>query len=200
MKKHSKLFGSLQILTVCAMMVAISVVLGWIGRTYFTFAGGSIRITFENLPIIFCGITFGPVIGFIVGILSDLVSCLVAPQPAVLPLITLGAGAVGLISGLISRFVFKNKRNSLVCILLSAIGGHAVGSVILKTIALLYYYSSPLLLTFGTRGITYILICGIEIFLLYVILKNREISKLMREITRNSEKVKRKTGDKHDSK
>lgn len=186
MKRHSKLFGSLQTLTVCAMMVAISVVLGWIGRTYFTFAGGSIRITFENLPIIFCGITFGPVVGFVVGILSDLVSCLVAPQPTILPLITLGAGAVGLISGLVSRLFFKNKKYGFLSICLSSLSGHAVGSVILKTIALYYYFSSPFLLTLGTRTLTYIAICGVEIFLLFVILKNKEILKLINEITKNN--------------
>ncbi len=186
MKKHSKLFGNLMTLTVCAMMVAISVVLGWIGRTYFTFAGGSIRITFENLPIIFCGITFGPVIGFVVGILSDLVSCLVAPQPTILPLITLGAGAVGLFSGIVSKLFFKNKKYGFLSIFLSSLLGHAIGSVILKTIALHYYYSSPFLLTLGTRALTYIAICGVEIFLLFVIFKNKEILKLINEITKNN--------------
>ena len=182
MKRHSRVFSSLSILTVCAMMVAISVVLGWIGRTYFTFGGGSIRITFENLPIIFCGVTFGPVIGLIVGILSDLVSCLVAPQPAVLPLITLGAGAVGFLSGAVARFLFKKKRKGLLCISFSAISGHFVGSVILKTVAICYYYSSPFWFTLITRGITYIAICGAEIFLIWVILKNREIVKIIDDI------------------
>lgn len=183
MKKHSKLFSNLSTLTVCAMMVAISVVLGWIGRTYFTFGGGNIRITFENLPIIFCGITLGPVIGFIVGILSDLVSCLVAPQPTILPLITLGAGAVGLVSGLISKLLFRSKRNSIFCIITASLLGHTIGSVILKSIALYYYYSTPFWITLGTRALTYIAICTIEIFLIFIILKNKEINKLLSQIT-----------------
>ena len=186
MKRNSKLFNSIRTLTICAMMVAISVVLGWIGRTYFTFGGGNIRITFENMPIIFCGITFGPVVGFIVGILCDLVSCLVAPQPTILPLITLGAGAVGLLSGLISK-LFR-KKDSLVCIIPSAFSGHFAGSVILKSIALHYYYSSPLFLTIGTRAITYICICLAEIFILFSIFKNKEIKKMLSQIKAGEQK------------
>lgn len=183
---RSRLFKSIATLTVCAMMVSVSVILGWIGRTYFTFGGGNIRITFENMPIIFCGMTFGPLIGFAVGVLCDLVSCLVAPQPTILPLITLGAGAVGLLSGLVSLFFKKENRRKLFSTIVSSFSGHLVGSVIIKSIALYYYYGQPLWFAMATRALTYAFICGAEIFILYVVFKNREIKKLISEIEKRN--------------
>ena len=115
-KKSSKsLFINVRSLTFCAMLVSLSVILGWVGRTYFTFGGGisAVRITFENLPVIASGFIFGPVVGGIVGIICDLVSCLVAPQPSINPFITLGTGLVGAISGFLFRYAFKGKKKLL---------------------------------------------------------------------------------------
>ena len=66
--KKVALFGSLTTMTVSAMMVALSAVIGYICKTIPALnLGSGLRITFENLPIIVVGIMFGPIVGGIIG-------------------------------------------------------------------------------------------------------------------------------------
>jgi ECF transporter S component (folate family) len=84
-------------LSVSAMLIGISVVVGALCREYLTF-GVFVRITFENLPIILCGVLFGPVYGLCAGLCTDLVSSVATAQD-INPIITLGAASVGFVSG-----------------------------------------------------------------------------------------------------
>ena len=170
-------------LTFCAMLVSLSVILGWIGRTYFTFGGGisAVRITFENLPVIASGFIFGPLVGGIVGIICDLVSCLVAPQPSINPFITLGTCLVGAISGLFFKYVFKEKRK-LLPILVSTLLAHLIGSVIIKTFGFYVYYSYPFLATAILRLAIYVGIGSAESFLLYTLFKNRTLFSMIENL------------------
>ena len=177
------MFLNVKSLTFCAMLVALSVILGWIGRTFFTFGAGisAVRITFENLPVMFAGFIFGPVVGGIVGTLCDLVSCLVAPQPSINPFITLGTCLVGVISGLIFKYLFKKKR-SLLSILCSVIPAHLIGSVLVKTFGFYVYYSYPYIPTALLRLAIYLGIGCAEGLMLFTILKNKTISSLIQNI------------------
>lgn len=180
-KKSTKsIFLNVRSLTLCAMLVALSVVLGWIGRTYFTFGGGisAVRITFENLPVIASGFIFGPVVGGIVGIICDLVSCLVAPQPSINPFITIGTGLVGAISGLLFKYTFRNKK-SLLPILTSTLIAHTVGSVLMKTLGFYAFYSYPFLATAILRFAIYMGIGTAESFFLYSVFKNKSLMSLI---------------------
>ena len=135
MKKQSLLFRSVRALTLAAMLVAMSVVIGIFCKTMLNFANGLARITFENLPIILSGLLFGPIVGGAVGAASDLMSYLLSPQ--VLPpnlTVTLGAAAVGIISGATSRFIVK--RRGTFQIILSGSLSHIIGSMIIKSIAI----------------------------------------------------------------
>ena len=70
------LFKNIKTLTLAAMLVAMSVIIGIFCKSVLNFGGGLFRITFENLPIIISGIVFGPVVGGVVGVGSDLsVTC-----------------------------------------------------------------------------------------------------------------------------
>lgn len=72
-KNRVKLFGSLQVMTMSAVLVAISIVCG----KYLALNFGSVlRFSFENLPIILAGIMFGPVVGALVGGVADLIGAL----------------------------------------------------------------------------------------------------------------------------
>ncbi|MBE6543366.1 MAG: folate family ECF transporter S component [Ruminococcaceae bacterium] len=180
-KKSSKsLFINVRSLTFCAMLVSLSVILGWVGRTYFTFGGGisAVRITFENLPVIASGFIFGPVVGGIVGIICDLVSCLVAPQPSINPFITLGTGLVGAISGFLFRYAFKGKKK-LLPIISSVLISHIAGSVLVKTFGFYVYYSYPFLATAILRLAIYMGIGSAESFLLYSVFKNKTLVSLI---------------------
>ena len=85
------------------MLVAMSVLIGIFCKTFMNFGGGLFRVTFENIPIILSGIVFGPVVGGMVGIATDLVSYLLSPQtyPPNL-VVTFGAFLIGFLSGFIA--------------------------------------------------------------------------------------------------
>ncbi len=167
-----KKYFSARVIALCALMVALSVIIGWVCKTYLTF--GAIRITFENLPVLLAGIAFGPLAGGLVGAASDLVSC-VASGYSVNPVITAGAACVGACAGLLSKCVFK--RRGFFSILASALLSHAVGSMLVKSVGLyLLGYAVPVLLM---RIPLYIGIAAAEAYLIYILLKNKQISSLL---------------------
>ena len=144
-------------LTLSAMLIAMSVVIGIFCKTFLNFGGGLFRITFENLPIILSGIMFGPLVATVVGVATDLVSYLLSPQiyPPNL-VVTLGAATVGFISGFISHFLVKKQGYAQ--IIISGIAAHAVGSMIIKSVGLFTFYSWLVL----WRIPTYLIIATLE--------------------------------------
>ena len=106
MQKKRK--SNIRLITVTAMLVAISVIIGIFCKNFLNFGAGPFaglfRVTFENLPIILAGILYGPVIGGVVGLATDLISYLLSNQmyPPNL-IVTLGAISVGVIAGLVAK-------------------------------------------------------------------------------------------------
>ena len=148
---------SVRTLTCAAMLTALSIVIGIFCKNFLNFGQGLFRITFENLPIILSGMLFGPVTGALVGIASDLISYLLSSQ--VYPpnlIVTAGAAAVGLVSGLVARLV---RREGNVRIVLSAACAHIVGSMIIKTVGLYQFYGMLVL----WRIPLYLVIASLEI-------------------------------------
>ena len=166
--------NSIKRLTTTAMLVAISVVIGFFCKTYLNFGEGLFRITFENLPIIMSGIIMGPLTGGVVGFLSDMISYFLSPQsyPPNL-IVTLGATMVGVVAGGVSKFVIK-KRGS-VQIIVSGAFAHLVGSMIIKPIGLFQFYQWLVLV----RVPLYLIIAPLEIFLICVLLKRRNFAKVV---------------------
>ena len=161
-------------LTLSAMLIAMSVVIGIFCKTFLNFGGGLFRITFENLPIILSGIMFGPLVATVVGVATDLVSYLLSPQiyPPNL-VVTLGAATVGFISGFISRFLVKKQGYAQ--IIISGIAAHAVGSMIIKSIGLFSFYGWAVI----WRVPTYIVIAAVEITILCLLYKNATFRRLI---------------------
>ena len=79
-KGRSALFGSLRIMTVAALLAAMSFILGKFLQIPNPFSE-IIRLSFENLPILFAGICFGPIVGAATGAVADLVGCLLYGYP-----------------------------------------------------------------------------------------------------------------------
>ena len=105
-----RMFKSVKMLTLAAMLAAISVVIGIVCNNYLSF--GAIRITFVGLPIIISGIIFGPVVGGFVGFVSDVVGYCYSMQAfAINPVISIAAALLGIIPGIIVKYIVK-KRNA----------------------------------------------------------------------------------------
>lgn len=175
-KKNKNAFGSVRLLTVSAMLTAISVVIGFICKIVpFLNLGIGLRITFENLPIIMSGLLFGPVVGACVGLAADLLSCLVSGQGPIL-LVSVGAMTVGLISGIVARSIVTKKGTAQIAISVSV--SHLIGSVIIKTVGLWLRYGEAAGMLLLFRIPIYICIAAIEIVLLCILLRHEGIRRL----------------------
>ena len=158
-RKHG--YTSIRSLTLAAMLTAISIVIGIVCKNFLNFGGGLFRITFENMPIILAGFSFGPIVGGLVGVASDLLSYLLSAQayPPNL-IVTLGAFLVGTLSGIVAHIGKKMPRSPR--LILSAALAHLVGSMIVKPIGLFQFYGWMVL----WRVPLYLVIAPIEILLL----------------------------------
>ena len=176
MQKKS-VFKSVQALALAAMLTAMSVVIGMFCKTVLNFGNGLFRVTFENLPIILSGVIFGPIAGGLVGAASDLISYLLSPQtyPPNL-IVTAGAAAVGIVSGIVAKFIVR--RRGYLQIILSGSAAHIIGSMIIKPIGLFSYYSVAVL----WRIPLYLVIAPIEIALICLLFSRNSFKKLINEV------------------
>ncbi len=169
--KHSKIL----LVTLLAMLTAVSVVVGILCKNLFTVAV-YYRFTLENIGILFAGIFFGPGAGVLVGVATDIISCLLSTNPAVNPVIALGAASVGATSGIMAKYFVKKR--GLRQYILAAASAHLLGQVIIKSIGKILYFGMP------WYGIAIGLVCSIaactvEILLIHLLMKNKEIERLV---------------------
>ena len=174
MKKSNTVFKNVMSLTVAAMLVSISVVIGFFCKTYLNFVGGLFRVTFENLPIIMSGVLFGPIVGGFVGAASDLVSYLLSPQtyPPNL-VVTFGAAMVGVMSGIMAKYVVKKR--GMMQVIISGAAAHIVGSMVIKTIGLYQFYGILVL----WRIPLYTIIATLEIIVICLVFSRQSFRRLI---------------------
>ena len=176
-KRQKSAFYSVRALTLSAMLTAMSVVIGIFCKNFLNFGGGLFRITFENLPIIISGMAFGPIVGALVGVATDLISYFLSNQiyPPNL-IVTFGAAVIGFSSGLSARYLFKKEGR--LRIIGSGAVAHFIGSVIIKSIGLFQFYGYMVF----WRIPLYLVIAPIEIFLICMLYKNRSFKSLVDNI------------------
>jgi ECF transporter S component (folate family) len=155
----------------------MSVVIGIFCKTVMNFGGGLFRVTFENLPIILAGILLGPIVGGFVGCAGDLISYLLSSQayPPNL-IVTLGAIAVGVVSGIFAKHVVTKRGNAQ--IIFSGLAAHMIGSMIIKPIGLFQFYGIAVL----WRIPLYLGIAPVEIILLCLLFKSESFKKIISDI------------------
>ena len=163
-------------ITVTAMLMALSVVVGIVCKNFFTW-GVYYRVTFENFPIILAGFCFGPVYGLVAGVGADALSCLMSTNPMINPVISLGAAAVGFLSGLVPMLLHKQRPHLRGRILLipTVAAAHLIGQVLIKSIGKIFMLGMPPVGMLIGLGIS----CAVgtaEYFLLCLLLRNRPIS------------------------
>ena len=161
----------LKTVCLCAMLTAIRAVIGIVCKNFFTWAV-YYRVTFENLPVIFAGFCFGPLWGLLVGVCADAVSCLSSANPAINPVISLGAATVGLLSGALPLLL--RKKSADVRLLFAVASAHLFGQVLIKSIGKMLFFGMPavgILL-----GLAISLFVGTaEFFCIRLLLRNRAI-------------------------
>ena len=172
-------FGSLRGLCFSAILAAMSIILGKFLQIPNPLQE-IIRISFENLPIILGGIALGPIAGAFIGVVADLLGCVMYAY-SINPIITLGAAAVGAVSGVMSNYILKKPLSlKIIC---SAICAHLIGSVLIKSFGLAAWYLSKYGIGLAElilwRALNYAIVASAECVILYVIMKNRAFSREM---------------------
>ncbi len=165
---RAPLFGNPRILCAAGLLAAIAIVLNRLSIPI-TF---TLRFGFGNLPILMAGIFFGPVIGGAVGVVSDLMGCVLRGDP-INPIITLGAALVGVASGLLVRLATRRGRPlKPLTICLSVMLGHITGSLVVKSIGMAIYYGTPLP-SLLWRIPLYIVTGAVEAVILVLLFRNK---------------------------
>jgi len=165
-------------LVLYAMLAAISIIMG---KYLAINIGPVIRISFENTPIIFAGLAFGPAAA-LVAVVADILGCLLVGYEINI-LVTAGAAVIGLVSGALGlAFRFFPKFPESVRIIIAVALSHLTGSVIIKTFGLSRFYEMPFMLLMAWRLLNYVIVGAIECLLLCALLKNKAIKKMIGEL------------------
>ncbi len=167
------------ILAIGAIFAALSILLG---KYLAINLGETIRISFENFPIILAGFYFGPWVGAVVGAVADLVGCVLVGY-SINPIITLGAVSIGLISGFTARL---SIQSDFAKILLTGFLSHVAGSLIIKTIGLSLFFKMPFWATLGWRAVTYAIVFVLESVLFFAMNRHRAFTNQMAKIKKDS--------------
>lgn len=161
-------------------MVAISILMG----KYLAIRGGDVmRFSLENTPIILSGIAFGPGAGAVVGLIADIVGCIMVGY-TINPLVALGAAAIGLISGFVPRILAKTGIKSKASLIITVATSHLIGSLVIKTLGLATYYDMPFIVLMLWRALNYLIIGALDGVVVHVLLGHREIDKQIKELTK----------------
>ena len=118
-----------------ALITAISVIMNTLTLTV---PGSGIAISFTYIPNFLAGYFFGPGAGFIVGVIGDVLGCIIWPKGAWLPLLTLSAGLMGAIPGLLRYLPLKTRWH----ILISYIATYLICSAGINTFTLWQAYAA----------------------------------------------------------
>ena len=164
------LFGNLRVMVTAALLASLSIVLGKYLAINIT---DSIRLSFENLPIVMAGVFFGPLIGGMVGAVADIVGCFLVGY-ALNPIITLGASMIGVISGAIAVYAFPKKENWKATwrIFIPIMLSHIVCSMGIKTVGMMIYFGTPAEI-FYVRVPLYVCIGFLEGYVILLLFKNK---------------------------
>ena len=179
-KPDVKVFGSTKVLIAAALLAAMSMVLG---KFCAINIGSSIRIGFGGLPIQMAGMFFGPAVGAAVGLVADVIGCLLKGY-SINPIITLGSASIGFVSGLMFHHVLKGmKKSSVPKVAISDLAAHIIGSMIITSFGLYLYYHTPLQ-QLAMRVPVYLLTSAAETAIISVLVTNKafmsELEKLKR--------------------
>ncbi len=169
---------TLKLTVALAFLTAISIVMG----KYLAIRGGDImRFSLENMPIIFAGMAFGPIAGCAVGVVADLVGCLMVGY-TINPIVTFGAAVIGAVSGLLPSLLKKAGLGPRITTLITVAAAHLLGSVVIKTVGLSVYYDMPFYLLMLWRLLNYAIVGALDGVIVHVLLNNKGIRMQLSEL------------------
>lgn len=164
---------SVRTLTVLALLTAMSIIFARV----FTISTGFVRFNLGALPVLLAAVLFGPGGGFAVGALADMIGGVLSGY-AINPLITLGAGAVGLVTGLGWRHL--PGKNLTLRLGISILLGRFVGSMVINSLALHLFYNYPWSVL-AARIPNALVLSVINTLLMRLLLQNRALMRAVKK-------------------
>ncbi len=158
---------SVRILTFCALLVAMSIVFSRV----LSVSTGFLRFNLGSLPVVLAAVLYGPWAGFAVGAVADVIGGVLAGY-AVNPLITLGAGSVGLVAGWCWRSL--PARSEALRLGVGILLGHVTGSMVLNSLALHLFYGYAWAVL-AARVPNALILAGAEFVLVRILLANHAL-------------------------
>ena len=103
-KPKSKLFTPHN-LVLMAALTAMQIILA---RFLSIQVSDTLRISFESIPVILTGMWLGPLAGAVVAVLADFLGTIIHGYGAWFPPLVLGPMAVGILSGVSTKYIFRS--------------------------------------------------------------------------------------------
>lgn len=171
-KSSAKELQNVKSLSICAMMLALRVVVGYFSNLTLTVTPNA-KVGFAFLPVAIVGILCGPVFGMIVGALGDILSFIVAPMGAYFFGWTLNGLLVGMVYGL---FLYNSPKRPLLSLIICEIIINFFIEVPLGALWLYIQFDKAFLLMAGTRAIKCLIAVPVETIIILI------FSKVLRKI------------------
>ncbi len=153
-------------LVLTAMMVALYLVLESFSYAITPLMPTYLRISFSFIAIALVGSMFGPVVGALAGVVSDLMACLLFPRGAWFPGFTLTALFVGMIFGL----GFYRKKMTFLRVLFTRGSIVLFCNIFLNTIWTSIISGKGVYAIMGTRIVKNLIAWPVESILLFAVL------------------------------
>lgn len=161
MKDSWKEFKNTRSLTTMALLMALTIVLG-----YFTIQiGDFLKIGFAGLPHQLVSILFGPAAGAVFGGLADILKFIIKPTGAFFPGFTIS----GIVSGLIYGAILYKKPLKLSRLIVANVVVTVVVNMIMNTYWLTLLYGKGFFAILPGRVVKEVVMCGITIVLMYAL-------------------------------
>lgn len=161
MQDSFKEFKNTRSLTVTAMLMAVSIVLG-----FFTIqVGDFLKIGFSSLPQQMVGMLFGPAVGGVFGGVADIVKYIIKPTGAFFPGFTIS----GIVSGLIYGFAFYKKPLKLSRVIVANVIIMIFVNMVMNTYWLTLLYGTGFFAILPGRVVKEIVMCVINTALVYTV-------------------------------
>ena len=160
---------SVRSITLMAIFIALNMILSRICSVHIPFEGvESIRIGFGTLPLVLSGILLGARLGFLAGLIGDVLGFILAPSGIFLPTFTIAAGLHGLLTGLIAGSG-KIKECSRWRMYLAIAVSQILVAIILVPCLLQWHFGIPFWVTLPARLITQGILIPIYCMLIFAI-------------------------------
>ena len=152
-----------RVLAICAMLIATNVILGYFSLNLTSY----LRIGFGFITTPVAATLFGPIVGGIVALLSDIVSYILKPTGGFLFTYTLNTGIAGIIYGT----MLYNKKPTFLRVFVTKLIVIVFVNIILNSIALAPTVGSGLIGIMPARIVKNFLLLPIQTIIVYIVLK-----------------------------